>query len=133
MSKFKEYLENQNEFSKMNDSRLLNTYRKNRDWINKQRQISRKQIYRLIETAEESLIDVANWDDIYKSRLEKIVEKHKGRTLKEKLENYIAYYKNIVGTKNSDKLDNYIREEYNDLVEKYKKIREEMNKRKLQK
>ena len=133
MSKFKEYLENQNEFSKMNDSRLLNTYRINRDWINKQRQISRKQIYRLIETAEESLIDVANWDDIYKSRLEKIVEKHKGRTLKEKLENYIAYYKNIVGTKNSDKLDNYIREEYNDLVEKYKKIREEMNKRKLQK
>ena len=63
----------------------------------------------------------------------KKVEKHKGKTLKEKLENYIAYYKNVIGTKNSDKLDNYIREEYNDLVEKYKKIREEMNRRGLQK
>lgn len=133
MSLFKQYLESENEFTKMNDNRLLNTYRKNRDWINKQRQISRRQILRLIETSEESLNDIANWDDNYKSRLEKIVEKHKGKTLKEKLENYITYYKNVIGTKNSDKLDNYIREEYNDLVEKYKKIREEMNKRGLQK
>ena len=71
MSLFKMYLESENEFTKMNDNRLLNTYRKNRDWINKQRQISRRQISRLIESSEESLNDINNLDDDFKSRLEK--------------------------------------------------------------
>lgn len=133
MSLFKQYLESENEFSKMNDNRLLNTYRKNRDWINKKRQIVRKHIFNLIENSEEALKDVDNWSDSYKQRLTEIVKNHKGKNLEEKFKNYISYYKNIIGTKNSDKLDNYIREEDNELVEKFKKIREEMNRRELQK
>ena len=133
MSLFKQYLESENQFSKMNDNRLLNTYRKNRDLINKKRQIVRKYIFNLIENGEKALQDIDNWSDSYKQRLTEIVKNHKGKNLEEKFKNYISYYKDIIGTTNSDKLDNYIREEDNELVEKFKKIREEMNRRKLQK
>lgn len=147
MSLFKQYLESENKFSKINDSRLINIFKKNRDQLNRKRQKVRPWLKIANEVLQRSLDEINNndFDKDKENRLldflskviniENLKKEIKGKGIKERIIGLIERNNKILNSKNSSELDKLLKDQYenNELIENYNSVKEEMNRRGLQK